>query len=76
MKLQWNEFIYVMSMCFISNWSPINFTVIKIVGPPLSKFNRDEYVKSGRRHAEETACRTKEEAEEENCEYSSLCYIL
>jgi hypothetical protein len=38
---------------------------IKLVGPPLSKLNPDEHVKtwllSGRRRAEETACRKKEE---------------
>jgi hypothetical protein len=52
---------------------------IKLVGSPLSKFNPDEYVKmwllSGRRHAEETACR-KEEMKEENSEYNSLWDIL
>jgi hypothetical protein len=53
---------------------------IKLVGPPLSKFNPDTNVKtwllSGRRCAEETAYRKKEEIEEENAEYNSLWSIL
>jgi hypothetical protein len=53
---------------------------IKLVGPPLSKFNPDAYVKtwllSGRRRGEETACRNKEETEEVYAEYSSLRSIL
>jgi hypothetical protein len=51
---------------------------IKFVRPPLSKFNL--YVKmwllSGRRRAEETACRKKEDTEEENVKYRSLWSIL
>jgi hypothetical protein len=53
---------------------------IKLVGLPLSKFNPDAYVKtwllSGRRRAEEPACRRKEETEEQNAEHSSVWSVF
>jgi hypothetical protein len=74
--------MYVSLTRLITNESSINFLFMKLVGPPLSKFDPNAHVKtwplSGSRRAEETACRKKVEVEEEklNTFYRGTSYRL
>jgi hypothetical protein len=74
-KLQLNEFksYYVIKQLFDSHLTSTNLPFIKVMGTPLSKFSRDEYVTmkllSGRRWDGE---QKKEKAAEENANKSSL----